>query len=86
MDFAHLTNDELHKRYCVNHPTLAYIIAQLDAALAPKPIEAIAYLPATKLNNSIFFTDGKETCTLKHCKHIYFYLKTAPIMNKTNGY
>ncbi|KAH3782709.1 hypothetical protein DPMN_160628 [Dreissena polymorpha] len=35
MDFAQLTNDELYKRYCINHATLAHIIAQLDAALAP---------------------------------------------------
>ncbi|XP_052256779.1 uncharacterized protein LOC127861985 isoform X2 [Dreissena polymorpha] len=35
IDIAQLTNDDLYKRYRVNHATLAYIIAQLDAALAP---------------------------------------------------
>ncbi|KAH3752932.1 hypothetical protein DPMN_187558 [Dreissena polymorpha] len=35
MDFAQLTNDEFYKRYRVNHATLTYSIAQLDAALAP---------------------------------------------------
>ncbi|KAH3713917.1 hypothetical protein DPMN_073720 [Dreissena polymorpha] len=35
MDIAQLTNDDLYKRYRVNHATLAYIIAQLDAASAP---------------------------------------------------
>ncbi|KAH3711441.1 hypothetical protein DPMN_071110 [Dreissena polymorpha] len=35
MDIAQLTNDVLYKRYRVNHTTLAYIIVQLDAALAP---------------------------------------------------
>lgn len=36
MDFSQLTNDELHNRYRVNHPTLEYIIDLLDAALGPK--------------------------------------------------
>ena len=35
IDIAQLTNDDLYKRYRVNHATLAYIIAHLDAALAP---------------------------------------------------
>ncbi|KAH3727240.1 hypothetical protein DPMN_053170 [Dreissena polymorpha] len=36
MDYLHLTNDELQKKYRVNHPTLQYLIDQLDAALRPK--------------------------------------------------
>ena len=36
LDIEQLTNDQLLKRYRVNHATLAYIIAKLDAALAPR--------------------------------------------------
>ncbi|KAH3736500.1 hypothetical protein DPMN_043070 [Dreissena polymorpha] len=92
IDIAQLTNDDLYKRYRVNHATLAYIIAQLDAALAPyndrshslstgyKVLITLRYLATgvIQLNTG----DHKESQTIKGLKSTIIQLNGSVCKKK----
>ncbi|KAH3715991.1 hypothetical protein DPMN_058707 [Dreissena polymorpha] len=74
MDIAQLTNDDMYKRYRVNHAILAYIIAQLDAALAPN----------TDRNHSLS-TGYKVLITLRYLATGVIQLNTGDLHSKTRA-